>query len=387
MSNLYLYDQLTTFRNFKEFTNLSFYLDVPEDWYIVITDVVNSTQAIEKGEYKYVNMASALSLVAVINLNPKQKLPFIFGGDGITLLISKEMLADVQSVLADNRELVQKTFNLKLRVGFVAIRKVYEAGYELKIGKYQTSSKHSQMLAIGNGIDYAEYLVKNHHVNINYLISDSSKPHRKADYSGFACPFEDFFSHKEEILSLIIKVKGDDFEAQRYIYQEILSKMEFIFGSLEECHPLSASKSQFRLAGIGTDRGKVLMRLNLATRNSLSVWMARLVFKIKHIMGQIYMKISFKSLKNKNELINSSDHKKFDGSLKMTISCYAEQRELFQIYLQSLRQQGKIYFGLHVSDRTLVTCLVGSQAVHLVDAADGGYALAAKQIKQQILEE
>ncbi|MBW4478503.1 MAG: DUF3095 family protein [Tolypothrix brevis GSE-NOS-MK-07-07A] len=61
------------------------------------------------------------------------------------------------------------------------------------------------------------------------MISDNYKPHRKADYSGFACPFEDFFSHKEEVLSLIIKVKGDDFEAQRYIYQEILSKMEFIF--------------------------------------------------------------------------------------------------------------------------------------------------------------
>jgi Protein of unknown function (DUF3095) len=71
----------------------------------------------------------------------------------------------------------------------------------------------------------------------------------------------------------------------------------------------------------------------------------------------------------------------------MIISCYTEQRELFQIYLQSLQQEGKIYFGLHVSDRALVTCLVGSQAVHLVDAADGGYALAAKQIKQQILEE
>lgn len=386
MSNLYFYDQLTTFRNFKEFTNLSLYLDVPEDWYVVITDVVNSTKAIEKGEYKYVNMASALSLVAVINLNPKQRLPFIFGGDGITLLIPKEMLSDVKSVLADNRELVQKTFNLKLRVGFVPIRKIYEAGYQLKIGKHQISSNHSQMIAIGNGIDYAEYLVKNHHENANYLIPDSYKPHKKADYSGFACPFEDFFSHKEEILSLIMKVKGDDFEDQRYIYQEILSKMEFIFGSLEKCHPLSASKSKFRLAGIGTDRGKILMRLNLATKNSLSVWMARLVFKIKHIMEHIYMKFLFKSLKNKNDLINSSDHTKFDGSLKMTISCYAEQRELFQIYLQNLHQEGKIYFGLHISDRALVTCLVGNQEVHLVDAADGGYALAAKQIKQQILE-
>jgi hypothetical protein len=62
------------------------------------------------------------------------------------------------------------------------------------------------------------------------------------------------------------------------------------------------------------------------------------------------------------------------------------KRKIFKMGLY-LQQEGKIYFGLHVSDRALVTCLVGSQAVHLVDAADGGYALAAKQIKQQILEE
>lgn len=98
------------------------------------------------------------------------------------------------------------------------------------------------------------------------------------------------------------------------------------------------------------------------------------------------MKILFSVLKIKKTLINSSDYKKFDGSLKMTISCYTKQRELFQIYLQNLRQEGKIYFGLHVSNRALVTCLIGNQEVHLVDAADGGYALAAKQIKQQFIE-
>lgn len=291
MSNLYFYEQLTTFNNFKDFTNLDLYLDAPEDWYLVITDVVNSTKAIEKGEYKYVNMASALSLVAVINLNPHQQLPFIFGGDGITLLIPKIMISDVESVLSDTCKLVQEIFNLKLRVGCVPLRKIYESGYSLKIGKYQISPKYLQMIAIGNGIDYAEYLVKNHQESANYLIPDNYQTHKKAEYSGFACPFEDFFSHKDEILSLIIKAKGDDFQSQRHIYQEILSKMEYIFGSLEECHPLSASKSKFRLADIRTDRGKVLMRLNLATKNSFNIQIAKLIFKIKNIIEQIQNKI------------------------------------------------------------------------------------------------
>ena len=385
MSNLHFYEKLAAFINFKDFTNLNLYLDAPEDWYVVITDVVNSTKAIEQGQYKYVNMASALSLVAVINLNPNLKLPFIFGGDGITLLIPKSMLSDVQSVLSDNRDLVQKTFNLSLRVGCVSVKKIYEAGYELKIAKYKISSQYSQILIIGDGIDYAEYLVKNHHESANYLIADNYKPHKKADYSGFACPFEDFISHKEEILSLIIKAKGDNFQNQRYVYQQIIDKMEFLFGSFEECHPLSLSN--FRLAAGKSDRIKAIMEINLGPNNGLNKKLKILGFKIIFFVQTIYMRILHRFFSTQNMVINSSDYKKFDGSLKMTISCYTEQRKQFETYLQKLNQNDKIYFGLHISNRALVTCLVGNQQVHLVDAADGGYALAAKQLKQQIAED
>jgi hypothetical protein len=68
----------------------------------------------------------------------------------------------------------------------------------------------------------------------------------------------------------------------------------------------------------------------------------------------------------------------------MTLACYSEQREDFQQYLQQIKQEEKIYFGLHVSNRALVTCLLVNHEVHLVDSADGGYALAAKQLKQQL---
>ena len=47
---------------------------------------------------------------------------------------------------------------------------------------------------------------------------------------------------------------------------------------------------------------------------------------------------------------------------------------------------GQITYGIHESSQALMTCLVFSLAgnhVHLIDGADGGYALAAKQMKQQ----
>jgi len=155
------YEELPALSSFKELANFQTYPDAPNDWYLVITDVVSSTKAIEQGKYKDINLTAALSLVSVINLNPDLNCPFIFGGDGVTFLISEDMLGDTLSVLTDNRRLVKETFDLSLRVGYVAVKEIYQSGYQLKIGKYQVSATYAQLLIFGNGIDYAESLIKN----------------------------------------------------------------------------------------------------------------------------------------------------------------------------------------------------------------------------------
>ena len=87
--------------------------------------------------------------------------------------------------------------------------------------------------------------------------------------------------------------------------------------------------------------------------------------------------------------VAASDFKKFDGSLKMVLNCRAEDRQRWQQYLESLFQKGLIYYGIHIADRAIMTCLLHAgteKEVHFVDAADGGYALAAKQMKQQMTD-
>lgn len=47
-------------------------------------------------------------------------------------------------------------------------------------------------------------------------------------------------------------------------------------------------------------------------------------------------------------------------------------------------------YGLHQSDSALMTCslfsLEESEHIHFIDGSDGGYALAARQLKQQLAE-
>ena len=265
------YEELPALSSFKELANFQTYPDAPNDWYLVITDVVSSTKAIEQGKYKDINLTAALSLVSVINLNPDLNCPFIFGGDGVTFLISEDMLGDTLSVLTDNRRLVKETFDLSLRVGYVAVKEIYQSGYQLKIGKYQVSTTYAQLLIFGNGIDYAESLIKNPQCADKYLVSNDYKITTFADYSGFQCPFEDVYSHKEEVISIIIKTRNDNFDEQNLIYPEILEKIEHIFGSSEACHPLS--EAQFRFISSDSDRAKALIKIRLDKKSQTSKYL------------------------------------------------------------------------------------------------------------------
>ncbi|MBN2605844.1 MAG: DUF3095 family protein, partial [Thiotrichales bacterium] len=50
-------------------------------------------------------------------------------------------------------------------------------------------------------------------------------------------------------------------------------------------------------------------------------------------------------------------------------------------------QAGILFYGCHQTNAAVITCLIektGTDHVHFVDAADGGYAMAAKQLKTQI---
>jgi len=90
----------------------------------------------------------------------------------------------------------------------------------------------------------------------------------------------------------------------------------------------------------------------------------------------------------REELRRNSDYRKVADTLHMVLDCTAEEIARIEDYLERLRAQGRIAYGLHRADRALMTCLVFSleegRHVHFVDGADGGYALAAVQLKAQL---
>jgi hypothetical protein len=76
---------------------------------------------------------------------------------------------------------------------------------------------------------------------------------------------------------------------------------------------------------------------------------------------------------------------KFDESLKMVVDVSQAEKVKILNLLQRHFDSGEIFFGYHASPNALLTCFVRGphEHVHFVDAADGGYAMAAKMLKAQ----
>lgn len=387
---LYSYDDIPYIPDFRSIFNYDYYYKPPPDWYIIITDIVNSTTAILDGKYKDVNTAGSLVAMAISNVKKDMNFPFIFGGDGMTFLIPGDILDDVKDVLVDTRKLVDEIFDLKLRLGIVPVSTIYRKGYKLFVARLKVSDKYIQAIISGKGIDIAEKLIKNDDLYNPFRLGLDIPPTDKADFTGFTCRWKDIPSSLGETISFIVKIQEEHSRQSSSIFNSILKEIDDVFGLESDYHPLSAdnqfsSVSQsFREARIfSKKRSGFLYNIN-KLRISLETVIVQMI-----VFLRLPVKVMNKKLKDvKTDNIINSDFRKFDGSLKMVLSCNSSQRKSFEKFLENFFRGGKINYGLHVSDRALLTCLIHrgtGEEVHFVDSADGGYALAARRLKEQMV--
>jgi hypothetical protein len=85
------------------------------------------------------------------------------------------------------------------------------------------------------------------------------------------------------------------------------------------------------------------------------------------------------------ELIENSDFRKFDDSLRMVLDCTPELAAEIEDYLKAAATDGVVRYGTHRQNAAMMTCFTPSPMnpnhVHFIDGADGGYALAASVMK------
>ncbi|MBD3885288.1 DUF3095 domain-containing protein [Phormidium tenue FACHB-886] len=386
------YTKLPTLSSFVDVANSEKFVSVPDEWYIIVTDITGSTAAIESGHYKDVNLLGACSIIAVLNVANrganKIEIPFIFGGDGATILIPPSLLSKSRKALLATRLLASKEFGMDLRIGIVPVKDVITAHYNVKVAKIRVSQHYSQAAFWGGGLSFATELVKDPSANNSYRL-DMMDPSLSVDLSGLECRWRDIRSRHGETVSLIILASVNDTQSSNTIYKEVIEKIQSIYGDDANYHPVLTTKLRLTF-----NRNNLLKETK--ARSKSKSWQAKCLhlwrIKLENALGLVLMELKVKSEQvdwgiYKKIVADATDYRKFDDMLRMVISGNAIQREMLIQYLEDKYKKGKLVYGLHVSNRALMTCFVfdrNGPQVHFIDGADGGYTLAAKEMKEKM---
>lgn len=385
----YFYERLKGFYEFSEFPHAGWYQSLPDDWCVAITDVRDSTKAIEQGRYKQVNGVGVASIVALLNAVQPLKVPYVFGGDGATACFPASVLDIVKPALVAARMMSREKFDLELRIGVVPISTVREQGHDVLVGKYQPHDHYQQAMFLGDGLCYAEKLVKDPHPDNPYYI----RGERVADgsiFQGFECRWNEIPSPQEEDIALLVQVVGGDMSKRDRVYEELLVHISTIYGQEAQYHPLRQGNltltASFHLLGI---EAGVRTAFQSAWQKIRYLWKLQVLrYAGIWLMRRKVVTDSTNWGEYKRNLIINTDYRKFDEVLRMVISGTEQQRQRLRSVLEEYRDRGQIAFGIHAAPSSLITCMVTNydkDHVHFLDGANGGYAIAARELKRQLM--
>jgi hypothetical protein len=361
--------------SYDSINNLSqdIYAPMADDWHILSTDVKGSTKAIEEGKYKDINFLGALAIISLININNSIELPFIFGGDGSLILIPPSILNEAQQALLHITQIAHKEYNLDLRVVSIPVKQLYLDEKPLYIAKTKVSEDYNQALLKGEGAEYIDTLMKN---DDRFHIDQEFDKTYKLKTEGLECRWSSIPSSKDYTLSIIIKCK------EHIYYQNVLEQLDLILGDKFHRHPITKDNLQL---SFNTD--ELSSETKLKSHNPLNQFLTILKFKFINLIGLFFMFFKINKWAHyKQRVIASSDTEKFDDTLRMVVVTNKTQLKELESYLEKEYKNHHLYYGIHKADSALITCLIfqrHGKHIHFVDSSNGGYAYAAKQLKNQ----
>ena len=373
--SLEFYNNLKPFSNFNEFNIPTHYKQVPKHWNLIITDVKGSTQSIQSGRYRDVNTLGVASIVVVRKVIKGQDFPFVFGGDGATILLPKEETKNVIPSLLGLKKIAKDTFGMELRIGIVPIEEILSSGKTIEMARFFLSSGFSQAMFRGSGITYGEKLIKENYDNYQARSELEVEP----DLTGLTCRWKPIPTQRGKILTLLIRPR----EGNEKVYTDILNEFNAIFPEgLEKINPAMYDKNSYRPIWESIQNE---FRLG-SSKFSFPFFLRALALIPTYFLFNF--RIPFSTLLNYiRSTASHSDFRKFDDMLRMVIDCSDEEVTRIKLFLEDLFQKGFIFYGTHTSQNSLMTCYVEGmkegQHIHFLDAENGGYTQAAIQMKNQ----
>ncbi|MEO8346832.1 MAG: DUF3095 domain-containing protein [Betaproteobacteria bacterium] len=376
--NADFYSRLPIFEGFTNIMDPSRYRALPDDWMIGLTDVVSSTEAIAGGRYKAVNTAGASVIAAVTNALPGRTFPYVFGGDGASFAVAAKDGERARAALAATAAWTRDDLDLDLRVAIVPVAAVRNEGRNVSVARFAPSPNVSFAMFSGGGLAWAERAMK-----AGQFAIAPAPPGTRPDLTGLSCRWNDIPATRGLILSLVVAPITYGDPAFRAVVEGLLAELE---SSPEVARPVPDGAP-----GVGWPPPGLDLEAHASRQVGETFKVRRLKLLFGTLLAFVILKLgirfgSFDPAIYRRQVVENSDFRKFDDNLRMTLDCTPALADRVEKRLVEARAAKVARFGMHRQPAAIMTCFVpsisDSNHVHFVDGASGGYALAARQMKQ-----
>lgn len=362
---------------FEGVAELDRYRPLPQGWVLAIADIIDSTEAIRGGHYKAVNMAGAAVITCVLNALGRHDLPFVFGGDGGLVALPGEGAGAARAALARLASWAREELGLEMRVALVPVAEIRGAGLDVRVARFQASDQVTYAMFAGGGGAWAEAQMK-----AGRFLVPPAPAGSRPDLTGLSCRWGEIGARRGLILSMIVLPPEDGADAA---FATLLAEIIALAGTEErEGHPVppGGPPLRFSLAGIAVER-RVRRGILQRLMTSLSAGAASILIILLHVSGRPLGR--FDARRYARDVSLNTDFRKFDDGLKMTLDIDPERLSRIEARLEAAARAGQCRYGLHRQEAALMTCVVPTPLsrdhMHFVDGAAGGYAAAARRLK------
>ena len=199
-----------------------YFREVPPDWFVIISDVKNSTEAVNAGRHNDVNLVAAGSLVVALNIAKAKniQIPFFFGGDGGTLLVPKQLLNEILIGLSLHNVNSIKNFGLELHIGSRQVKDILAEGHFIRLAKVEFGKGLNKAIVVGDGLKVAEQFIKQSSQDEN----NKEESVDELNLTGLECRWDRIKPPSEENEIVCYLIETVDPLNQLEVYRNVLLK-------------------------------------------------------------------------------------------------------------------------------------------------------------------
>jgi hypothetical protein len=263
----------------------------------------------------------------------------------------------------------------------MSVGEIRRRGREVLVARYEPTPGNSFGLFLGGGGQLVEDVLKDRDAATPAsTIAITAAADGEPDLSGLSCRWAPLKSARGKMIAMILSGSADLREAHDRLISiadpEGRGVAPVRFDNLKTKWPPRTLLLEAHARG-----GSVPfpVRVIVVAMQTLFAW---LIFKTGvRIPG-------FDPRRYVSEMTRNTDFSKHDDVLAMVLDCPHDRIDAIRAHLDERTRRGELNYGIHVSDTALMTCLVESASesrhVHFIDGGEGGYTMAAREMKSRI---